>query len=268
MKQVFKKCMGWCGSHATDIQFALGMALHATSLVFAWNDVPKCKQDLEAERLRLMSDENGAIPVDAPKVKLGIIPVTRIAMKNCWKTILCESLADICLISSKVGDKRTQIALALANEASQAALAGYMETAAKEIGEEKVKEIAQKATAEKIENLPAPEEKDIIRTGFGEDLIYDDFSGRWFYGNVSDIYNAETIFKNRLLDESYMTVNEYYDILKLPHCKAGERAFFECYDGKLPEFFYTTAQAPRTENGLNGRPALVIIFDSTKLRMK
>ena len=148
-------------------------------------------------------------------------------VKVAWKPYVPAAITAVasvtCLVcASSVNAKRTT-ALTAAYKLSETAIAEYRDKVVETIGEEQEKAIREKVAKHKIENNP-PEENDIIATGNGEEWCLDTLSGRYFKSDVETIRQAQNNLNERMLHDisGYVTVNDLYDELNLPHTDVGD----------------------------------------------
>lgn len=126
-----------------------------------------------------------------------------------------------CIIGAHSKSMRKQAALAVAYNLSETALESYKEKTKALVGEKKELEIRDGIAKDKIASDP-PKDGKIIFTGNGDYLCYDSTSGRYFYSNIQDVKAAVNDMNQRLISEMYLSLNEYYDYLDLPHITVGD----------------------------------------------
>lgn len=110
----------------------------------------------------------------------------------------------------------TSAALTLTNAAYSRLQTAMQNT----VGDKKAKEV--NTEADKIGMKDIPTDNSLIeKTGFGETLFYDAWSGRYFFSTkqaVEDAFNEE----NRLLlIDGYVSLNTLYELLKINTCESG-----------------------------------------------
>lgn len=59
-------------------------------------------------------------------------------------------------------------------------------------------------------------------TGHGTDVFYDSWSGRYFYSDINYIRKAVNDLNYQLMNELWISLNEYYAYIGLPTIRAGE----------------------------------------------
>lgn len=104
----------------------------------------------------------------------------------------------------------------------------------KEFGEGKAKEIRQEAAREAV----MQQQGDYIEvTGYGNMLFCEYQFGRKFYCSLERVEWAEKQINHRFHSGEYVSMNDFYELLNLEKCKAGEDfgwpAEDSCYDYSL-----------------------------------
>ena len=88
-----------------------------------------------------------------------------------------------------------------------------------------------------VTSRPPLSTDDIVSTGRGNALFYDELSKRYFW---SDPAYVDKIFQNlnfQLLDEMYVSLNDYWDALGLPTTNPGNLICWCVNDGKIDPSF-------------------------------
>ena len=93
----------------------------------------------------------------------------------------------------------------------------------------------------------------MIVTQKGNSLCYDAFSGRYFYSDIEKIKRTENEFNRRLLQEDYLSLNEFYYELGLSGTYIGDRLAWRADRGLVETNF--SAQLAE-----DGTPVLVLEF--------
>lgn len=142
-----------------------------------------------------------------------------------------------CIIGSySISTKRIG-ALAAAYQISENTLKEYQRKVIETVGEKKELRIRDEIAKDRIEANP-PVDNEIILTNNGEMLCYDKVSGRYFYSSVDAIRKAESILNRRLISEMYVSLNDFYDEIDIPHNKIGDEVGWNIDD--LIEFFFSS----------------------------
>lgn len=94
----------------------------------------------------------------------------------------------------------------------------------------------------------------VISTGHGQDLFFDDWSGRWFYSDINFIKAKINDLNYQLMNDLYISVNEYYEALDLDPIGAGEELGWNVDYGMLDmQYFAKLDDADRVYTVLKFR---------------
>lgn len=216
-----------------------GIAGFATAIVWGIRATPKAmtlveekKKEVKKETLTPAEYVAATWRCYMPVTALGILSATAIIM------------------GQKVSARRNA-ALATAYSLSEAALKEYQDKVTETIGERKEQKIRDSIAEDKIKANPV-NNSEVIITGKGESLCYDAISGRYFKGDIEKIRRAENKLNKELLQEMYISLNDYYYEIGLPGIDSiGDDIGWNVNDG-LIEFEYSSQL---TEDGT---PCLVI----------
>lgn len=125
-----------------------------------------------------------------------------------------------CFLGSyHITTKRTA-ALATAYSLSERTLQEYQRKVIETIGDKKEKKIRDDVAEDKIKE--SSEKREVVPTSKGTMLCYDLVTGRYFLSSREAIYQAEAEINRRLISEMYVSLNEFYDELELPHIRIGD----------------------------------------------
>lgn len=196
--------------HGPVILTAMGIVGWGTTVVLAVKETPKA--------LRLIEDaeyDKGEPLTVTEKVKAAYKPYIPAAVTAVTSTA--------CLIGAcKVSAGRTA-ALATAYQLSATALKDYTEQVVETVGEKKEKVIRDKVAEKKLKENPVTTSQ-IIHTGRGKTRCYDVSSGRYFDSSKILIEQACVQLTKRMQGgEMYISLNEYYDEIGLPHIPIGDK---------------------------------------------
>lgn len=123
-----------------------------------------------------------------------------------------------------------------------------------------VERILSEKDIEKLNNAVADDamaksDSKPIVVGSGKVLCFDQFSGRYFESDMQSLREIQNDLNERLLSDMWVSVNEYYDKLKLEPINAGEELGWNSdYKVKLQ---YSSRLSE------DGRPCLVVSFDTS-----
>ena len=121
-------------------------------------------------------------------------------------------------------------ALSAAYSLTENSLNQFKDKATELLGEKKVQEIKDKVNEDTYNSTP---KKEVIRTGRGEVLCLDEASGRYFYSSAEAIKKAFNEINKQMMDEYYVSFNEYYDKIGLPPITLGDDLGFNVDQGLI-----------------------------------
>lgn len=125
----------------------------------------------------------------------------------------------------------------------------YREQTKALLGEKKEQKIRDEIDRKTIERNPVSGATVIVSPG-GNYLIYDKWSGRYFRSSIDSVKRAHLDFREEILGDMYISLNELYEKLYLPPNDDGWDLGWSVDDHM--EFSYSSQLAD------NGEPALVI----------
>lgn len=197
--------------HSPEILTGIGIAGMITTTVMAVRATPKALI-LIAER---ESETEGVFPNLTPieKVKAAWPCYIPAAMTGC--------LSIACLIGASSANMRRNAALATAYTLSESALKEYQGKVVETIGEKKEQTVRDSIAKDRLERDPVSG-KEVIITDRGNTLCYDTISGRYFKSDIDKIKKAVNEINKNLLDEMYVSLNDFYYELGLSNTKLGE----------------------------------------------
>ncbi len=194
--------------HSPEILTGIGAAGMVTTVVLAVKATPKAVRLLEEKK---------------KEVKCEILTPLETA-KTTWKcyipTIVTGGVSLACIIGASSINARRNMALAMAYSLSESAMKDYKDKAVQILGKDKEKEIRDAVVAEQITEKPLPNTTNIM---LKEDVwCYDTLSGRYFKSTPEKIERAVNEINRQLLDDMYVSVNEFYYELGLDYTVMGE----------------------------------------------
>ena len=177
-------------------------------------------------------------------------------MKVAWKPYIPAAITGIASISCIVGASsvhaKRNAAIAAAYNLSQTALTEYKEKVVETIGEKKEQTIKDKIAKDKIKKDPVSK-SEVIVTGKGNTLCYDAFNSRYFYSDIDQIKRAINELNRIMLNQMYVSLNDFYDELNLKHSGNGDELGWKLDDGFVEVDFSSQLSD-------DGRPCLVIEY--------
>lgn len=225
--------------HSPEILTGLGIAGMVTTTILAVKATPKALELLEEAEF----DKQEKIkPIEAVKLT--------------WKCYIPAAITGMvsitCIIGASSVNVRRNAALATAYKISETALTEYKEKVVETIGEKKEQAIKDSIAKDKVEKNPV-KQQNIIVTGKGDTLCYDELFGRYFKSDVDKLKKIENELNRRLLNEDYISLNEFYYEVGLDGVSAGDDLGWYIDKGYI-ELEFSSQLAS------DGTPCLVVSF--------
>lgn len=159
-----------------------------------------------------------------------------------------------CIVGSHSISKKRNLALAAAYSMSEEAAKEFRDKVADTIGEKKTEKIENAIVQDKINANPVPEDEYIIHTQYGEQLMYDAWSGRYFRGGQNEVDKKVNMLNKRMVSKRCSSkVNDLYELLGIPEIPIGEE-FGWRYDPDWEEADVTVRYYPTISS--KGEPCI------------
>lgn len=213
---VNKKLLAMWDKNGSHILTGIGVAGVVTTTFLAMRAAPTANDVLAVAKMELEREDISE--EEAKKLKR---ETSVEVLKICAPVAISAGITVGCIIGAHSKSSKTQAALVAACSLYETALNEYGGKVKSLIGEKKDLEIRDAIAKDKITNNP-PKENTIIFTGNGDYLCYDATSGRYFMSTIQDVKAAVNEMNQRLISEMYLTLNEFYDYLNLPHISVGD----------------------------------------------
>lgn len=171
---------------------------------------------LAVRLLRNAEYEKGADLTTTEKVK-AVAPAYGPAAVMTALAVGCE------IAATALGEKRQSELLGLAC-ASETLLSKYSDKIAEKFGEEQSKAIKKEAVQETVPRL-IPGDVGVIETGEGQELIYDNWSGRCFRSSEESLrkHFAEFLETMACDPDTFWPINDFYGLSYIPETGSGRR---------------------------------------------
>lgn len=256
LSRIVKSIQSGLQKHSPEILTGIGITGMITTTVLAVRATPKALILIEEEKRRqnneLLEKAKREGKEDCVKIdKLKLIEL----FKTTWKCYIPSAITGVlsasCLISASSVNIRRNAALATAYSLSESALKEYQEKVIETIGEKKEHEIRDSVAKDKLKQDPVVS-REVIFTGRGGTLCYDSIS-RYFECDIETIRKAENTINKRLLNEMYVSLNDFYYEIGLRPSDVGDDLGWNMNDG-LVDLYFSSQIAE------DGRPCLVINY--------
>jgi hypothetical protein len=219
-------CVGGVGVVTTSV-----LAVKATPKALALLDEAK---EEKGEELTKMEVVRVAGPAYIPAVISGV-----------------STLA--CIFGANILNKKQQASLASAYALLDSSYKDYKKKVAELYGNEANAEIRKELAKDKYEEV---EDKEILQEDDGKQLFYDAYSERYFRATNETVLRAEYTINKRLHEDSYVSLNELYNLLGIAEVDYGDvvgwSSWIDFYHEKIEledgmECFIINATEPSTE---------------------
>ena len=134
---------------------------------------------------------------------------------------LCGAATIACIIGAHKMHIHREAALAAAYTILDNRYRKYRDEVISEIGEKKENRLKDQA-AQKMVNETYENGLNVIRTGYGDILFMDNFSGRYLYSSYEHIERAKLKISELAMNNMSVSINEFYDALEIPPIGGGE----------------------------------------------
>ena len=174
-----------------------------------------------------------------------------------WKCYIPAAAVGVVTIACIIGahgiHSRRNAALASLYSLTESAFKDYKSKVVETIGKNKELKIRDNLDGDEIAKHPVSG-SEVIFTGKGETLCYDRKSGRYFKTDIDKVRKIQNDLNRDLLSEDFISLNEFYDEVGLPHCDLGDNVGWDINKSLIDINF--SAQLSD-----DGTPCLVLNYD-------
>lgn len=226
--------------HSPEILTGIGIAGMITTTVMAVRATPKALILIEERK-----EEIGA-------EKLEAMDMVRTTWACYIPAAITGTLSVVCLIGANSVNARRNAALATAYTLSESALKDYQGKVIEMFGEKKNETVKDAMAKDKVEKNPVVT-REVIITEKGNTLCYDAISGRYFKSDIEKIKKAECELNRQILDDMYVSLNDFYYEIGLDSVKLGDELGWNVDSGYIDLSFSSQLAS-------DGTPCLVIDY--------
>lgn len=206
--------------HKPEIYLGIGMALMTSSVVLGITATPKVMSIIKERE-----QEEGC--------KLTALETVQATWKNYVPTVVTLVLGGVCIVSGTKMQNSRYAAVAAAYKISENAFSELETKVVEEIGHKKMKNIKDEIAKDNIEAHPI-DDRVVFLTNSGGALCYDIISDRYFRADIDDIKRRVNDFNEDLLNEMFMSLNDFYYMINLPPLEAiGDLLGWDVMYGKM-----------------------------------
>lgn len=232
--------------HSPEILTGIGVAGMVATTIMAVKATPKAILLINEKEVELRAE------------KLTKKEVVQTVWK-CYIPAAVTGVASVaCIIGASSINAKRNAALATAYTLTETALKEYKDKVVETIGEKKESEIRGAIAQDKLKNDPVIQ-ADVIETAKGKTLCYDALSGRYFRSDVDKIKRAEYELNKQLLNEGYISLNDFYYEIELEPIKVGDKLGWSARQERYIEVKFGSALTTEQE------PCLVLDFSVAPL---
>lgn len=257
VKPFVHACKVRMAKNAPTILTITGITAMASSTYWAVKATPKAlalKEKAEVEKNKKAGTFKG------DKVN-NWIPLTKVEIvQTCWRcyapAFITGVLGAACLIGANSMNLRKNAALAAAYALSESNFKEYREKTLEEVGEKKEEKIRNAVAEEKITKDPV-NTSTVLETGNGDTLCYDAICGRYFKSSIEKLKSALNELNMELVQDGYVSLNQYYDLIGLPDGMLGDDLGWSINDNHSTVQLDLSAQLTKDEAQT---PCMVVAF--------
>jgi hypothetical protein len=181
-------------------------------------------------------------------------PTTIEIIQATWTCYIPAGISGVATVACIVGANqiglRKQAALAGAYALAETAFREYKDEVVKQIGANKERKVDETIAERKVAAMRP--DTQVIITGGGDQLCYDELTGRYFRSDADKIRRAELELKTHVLRDMFVDHNVFYSLLGLEDVLIGEALGWNIEH--LPEVLFSSHLAP------DGTPCLAVRF--------
>lgn len=206
------------------ILIGVGLTGLITTAVMAYKYAPKVNLVLaDAEK---DAEENNE--------KFGLPQKTKVVVKTLWPVFAIGLLSGLTIIYGGYSEHKNVIRTTAALARSEKYLSDYQESVLAEVGEETARNVRQRMADKRREEAPFDGQPIFYNGNPDKQLFFDNASGRYFVSDMNAVDAAINEVNARLLDSDFVSWNDWFDELDIPHIDLGDKLGWDYhFDGKL-----------------------------------
>lgn len=158
--------------------------------------------------------------------------------------------------ANRISTKRAA-ALAAAYSLSEKAFGEYRDKVAERFNSSQERRVRDDIAQEHVIENP-PKSNEIVVTGNGDVMCYDDLTGRYFLSSMEKLRSAVNTINEKILSSGYASLTELYDEFGLKATAFSEEVGWK--DNQLISVTYSTVMSD------DGRPCISISYDTHPVR--
>lgn len=201
--------------HSSDILLATGIASGLMSTILAVKATPKALMLIEEKKIQKRKETNCKENLSKPEI-----------IKVAWKPYVPAIISGVagvsCILGARYITAKQTAAVATAFKLTETAFNEYKEAVVEEIGAKKEEHVRERIARKHVEENPVSEKNNIISTGKGKTLFFDEEFNNYFESDMQAVKKAVNDLNFQILNEDYASVNDLYYLLGIPPMKSGD----------------------------------------------
>lgn len=201
--------------HSSDILLATGIASGLMSTILAVKATPKALMLIEEKKIQKRKETNCKANLNKPEV-----------IKAAWKPYVPAIISGIagvsCILGARYITAKQTAAVATAFKLTETAFNEYKEAVVEEIGAKKEEHVRERIARKHVEENPVTEKNNVISTGKGKTLFFDEEFNNYFESDMQAVKKAVNDLNFQILNEDYASVNDLYYLLGILPMKSGD----------------------------------------------
>lgn len=178
-----------------------------------------------------------------------------------WKLYIpaagTAAMTIFCTIAANRIGMRRAAALASAYKISEKAWGEYKDKVIETIGRKKEEAVRDEVAQDRVDNNPVSK-TNLIVTGGGKELCFEEFTGRYFETDVQSLRKAQNDINHQVNNSYYASLTDFYDLIGLPRTSLSDE--FGWNSDELLELEFSTTMSK------DERPCISIGFRAVPIR--
>lgn len=242
--QIAKRAVHSIDINSPIILTGLAVAGVVSTVIFAIRTTPEAIRTIGIRQ----AQRSGNGTIDTPD------PTIFEELQWTWKMYIPTAgmgVATICcIIGAQSINSRRQAALISGFTLAETSFREYREKVAELNGPKANEKVRDSIAQDRVSDDSSSSEVVII--GNGNVLCYDMYTGRYFESQMETIRSAQNTVNERIVNDMYASLNEFYSLINIPITKMGETLGWS-----IDKMLYVDFSSVLTEDG---RPCLAMDF--------
>lgn len=239
--KIITKTTAFCAKHSSEILLGVGIAGLLTTTILVAKNTPKAVKviedhndelnDIKDREAEALKTEETAKAFKKEKIDLYLNTGKELTVLY-GPSVLLAGSSVYCLLKSHNIEHQKLVGVTTALQISEAARREYSKKVVDIIGDKKEKEIRDAINKDRVAANP-PNLDDPITTAEHDTLCFDAATGRYFRSNGTKLHQAMNRLNRRMMNEMYISLNEFYDEVGLDRVKIGDDLGWNINDGEV-----------------------------------